>query len=239
MKKAIKLCSIVLLLIFFVGVQINIDKGFNYPFKPVSTLRAKDASFMNFWGLLLGMRKLSADWAWINVLQYYGTHFEDHDEEHDHVHEHGEVCHKCIQWGVYEGLFSRCQAVIRLDPYFHYAYLYGAGALAFNHERFDEAIELLEEGVQNNPDYWRFRLYLGAIAARQKGEYYRVIPLLEQVVFAPDAPTMLRSILAQIYENQGQYAKAKLLWEYILASAEQDRYIEKAKKHLEKLDQNK
>ncbi len=233
MKNFFLLFIIVVLVVLLINIQQNIEKSFNYPFKPVTTLQIKEATFVNFWGVLLGLRRLSADLAWIDVLQYYGTHFEE-DEHEDGKHHH--EGHRHIQWGEYKELLSHCQVVIRLDPYFKYAYLYGAGALAFNHERFDQAIELLEEGVANNPEYWRFHLYLGAIVARQKGEYQKVIPLLEQVVFAPETPMMLRSILAQIYEKQGNYHKARLVWEYILSTATEEHYIKRAKSHLEKLN---
>ncbi len=241
MKRFSCFLFIIILAVFFVITQEKIEKNFKYPFQPMTTLKAKEVKFTNFWGVLLGLRRLSADLAWIDVLQYYGSHEEetehkDEDEhEGEHVHEPGRECPHCLKWGEYKELLSRCQAIIRLDPYFHYAYLYGSGALAFNHNRFDEAVELLDEGVQNNPQYWRFRLYLAAIAYIRKAEYDKIIPLLEQVAFDLEAPTMIRNILAQIYEKKGEYYKAKLLWEYILNTAAEDVYIKRAKEHLEKI----
>jgi tetratricopeptide (TPR) repeat protein len=233
MKKLISL--IVILIILLVGIQNQLDKSFFYPYSSVGNIKAKQATLVNFWGVLLGARRLSADLAWINLLQYYGSHIIEQDgKEVERKNLPGEDID--FFEAEYKGLFSRCQTVVRIDPYFQYAYLYGGAALAFNQERYNEAIALLEEGVANNPNYWKFQLYLAAIAYVQKKDYTRVVPLLEQIALVPEAPTMLKSVLAQVYEKNKQYDKAKLLWEYIANTAGEQDYIEKAKKHLEKIN---
>ena len=65
MKKLIAL--IIILIILLVGIQSRLDKNFIYPYSSISNIRAQQATFVNFWGVLLGMRRLSADLAWINL----------------------------------------------------------------------------------------------------------------------------------------------------------------------------
>ncbi|MFH1238955.1 MAG: hypothetical protein V1653_02460, partial [bacterium] len=81
MKKTVWLYLVVILIIASIITQVQVDKNFRYPFQPISTLKIKEATFANFWGILLGLRRLSADLAWINVLQYYGTHFDEAGKE--------------------------------------------------------------------------------------------------------------------------------------------------------------
>ncbi len=221
-----KFWFILLLLGILVLTQIKLEKNFVYPFPPIKSLNLKEASFLNFWGILLGFRRLSADLAWIRILQYYGTH---EDEENQDVR--GE--HICLKEEGYKKLSPLFQLVVRLDPYFHFAYLYGSGILAYNHERYDEAVSLLEEGVNNCPKYWKFNFYLAAIGYKRKKQENKVIYLLEKVVKYPDCPVMIKSVLAQLYEKKLQFNKAKQMWENILRTSKDRGYKEKAKKHLQ------
>ena len=221
-----KFWFILLLFGILVLTQIKLEKNFVYPFPSIKNLNLKEASFLNFWGILLGFRRLSADLAWIRILQYYGTH---EDGENQHVR--GE--HICLKKEGYKKLLPLFQLVVRLDSYFHFAYLYGSGILAYNHERYDEAINLLEEGVSNCPKYWKFNFYLAAIGYKIKKQENKVIYLLEKVVNYSDCPVMIKSVLAQLYEKNLQFNKAEQMWENILRTSKDRGYREKAKKHLQ------
>ncbi len=223
-----KFWFILLLLGILVLTQVKLEKNFVYPFPPIRNLNLKEASFLNFWGILLGFRRLSADLAWIRILQYYGTH---EDEADQHIKENS----VCMQKESYNKLFPLFCLVVRLDPYFHFAYLYGSGILAYNHERYDEAVSLLEEGVSNCPKYWKFNVYLAAIGYKIKKQENKVIYLLEKVVDYSDCPVMIKSILALLYEKKLQYVKAKRIWENILKTSKDKGYRKKAKKHLQYL----
>jgi len=207
MKKSM---SIIILILPLFGLSIfsqhQVEKRFQSPLP--SIIEVKLSSFIYFWGSLLGLRRLSSDLAWIRLLQYYGTL----EREEEHVR-HGDYCER----GEYENLLPMCQEVVRLDPYFHYAYLFGGGCLAFNHERYDEAIELLREGVRNDPKFWKFRLYIAAIVFTRTREYDKVIPLLEEATRYRDCPEVVKIFLANIYEAKREYAKAIAIWENILA----------------------
>lgn len=194
-----------------------------FPFAPIRTLildlsqhfertvsverpLGSQAGFRDLAGVAAGMRRLTADVAWISVLQYYGAR-----EEHSEGDAHADEPHD-FAGGSYPALGPMTLRVTRLDPSFHYAYLYGAGALAFNLDRPDEALAILEEAIRYNPTYWKFRLYVGAIAYKQRGQNEQMIALLEDAIRFPDCPTMVKSILANIYEERGNPARSLQIW---------------------------
>jgi len=222
MKKSISLLMLVLpLLGLSVFAQYQVERRFEFPLP--SIVEIKPSSFIYFWGSLLGLRRVSSDLAWIRLLQYYGTL----EGEEEHVHH----LHHCER-GEYEELLPMCQEVIRLDPYFHYAYLFGGGTLAFNHQRYDEAIELLQQGIKNNPKFWRFRLYIAAIVYTKTKEYDKVVPLLEEAIKYRDCPEVVKIFLANIYKAKGEFVKAITIWEHILATSRDEWARAAAENHL-------
>ncbi|MCK5533755.1 hypothetical protein KAI68_01465 [bacterium] len=221
-----KICFILLLVGILVLTQIKLEKKFVYPFPCISNLSLEEASFLNFWGVLLGFRRLSADLVWIKMLQYYGTRKEGDDAL-------SKKKYVGVEKEEYKKLFPFFQAVVKLDPFFCFAYLYGSGILAYNHERYDEAVSLLEEGITSNPKYWKFNFYLGAIGYKIKKQEKKVIYLLEKIVEYPDCPVMIKSVLAQLYEKKLQHIKAGLIWENILRTSNDKGYRKKAEKHLQ------
>lgn len=225
MKKSISLLILILpLLGLSIFSQYQVERRFEFPLP--SIVEVKPSSFIYFWGSLLGLRRLSSDLAWIRLLQYYGTLEE---EEHVHRLDH---CER----GEYEKLLPMCEEVVRLDPYFHYAYLFGGGCLAFNHERYDEAIELLQQGIKNDPKFWRFRLYIAAIVYTRTKEYDKVIPLLEEAIRYRDCPEVVKIFLANIYKAKGEYVKAIAIWEHIVATSRNEQVRSTARSQLEKIE---
>lgn len=236
------LLFLLILSIFFLSLRIN--ASLRFPFPPINQLifdiskefsgltsverpLASEGGFRDFSGLLLGMRRLTADIAWISVLQYYGSH-ETEDEGGKHPHVFGA--------GKYFALKKMVLRVTRLDPSFVYAYLYGAGAMGWNLDRPEEAMEILQEGIRYNPTYWKFRLYVGALVYKKKGEFDNMIGLLEDAVRYPDCPTMIKSILGTLYEERGKYPQALKLWIDIFESSEKDMtYKQKAERHIDLL----
>ncbi|MEE9315882.1 MAG: tetratricopeptide repeat protein [bacterium] len=226
MKKSISLLILILpLLGLSVFSQYQVERRFKFPLP--SIVEIKPSSFIYFWGSLLGLRRLSSDLAWIRLLQYYGTL----EGEEEHVHH----LHHCER-GEYEDLLPMCQEVVRLDPYFHYAYLFGGGTLAFNHQRYDEAIELLQEGIKNNPKFWRFRLYIAAIVYTKTKQYDKVVTLLEEAIRYRDCPEVVKIFLANIYKAKGEYVKAIVIWENILATSRDEWARSAAESHLKEME---
>ncbi len=90
--------------------------------------------------------------------------------------------------------------------------MYTAGALAWNIERNDEALKLLYEGINRNPKYWKFRLYIAGIVYKQAGKYKEMVKVLEEAITYSDCPNIVKSILASIYEYEDRYVDALKLW---------------------------
>ncbi|MDI6757257.1 MAG: hypothetical protein QME32_04465, partial [Endomicrobiia bacterium] len=91
----------------------------------------------------------------------------------------------------HKDIYDMTLRVVRLDPHFKYAYLFSGGALAWNYGRTDEALAILREGIQNNPDYWQFHLYISAILYKQDLKNDEMLSLLEMAIKEKDAPNMV------------------------------------------------
>lgn len=179
--------------------------------------------------LLLGTRRLGADVAWISILQYYGGEESEGKEEFVDRPLEGRS-------EKYPSLKKLTLRTLRLDPQLHYAVLYGAGALAFNLNRPEEAVEILEEAIQRNPQYWKYQLYLGAILYKQKGKFDSMLHLLEDAIQYPDCPTLIKSILANIYKVNKNYVRSLQIWIEIYEGKDTS-YHEKARNQIEELKQ--
>jgi len=175
---------------------------FQDPFPPLSVSLSTPTTQLNdFIGIALGIRRLTADIAWIQTLQYYGTEEANQSEEE---FENG--------IGKYPLFLAYCQRVARIDPYFTYVYFYGGGALGWNMNRLDEAEILLKEGIAFNPTEWRLQQYLAALAYQKNHDLSKLTLFLESFVQEEDCPSLLRALLANIYKKQGRYEDAIKIW---------------------------
>ncbi|MBN1621152.1 MAG: hypothetical protein JW871_01010 [Endomicrobiales bacterium] len=162
--------------------------------------------------------------------KYHGT--DEEAEEHEHKHEE-EHAHKHAEKGKRNPeLLAYCYRALQLDPFFYYIYLYGAGALAWNEDRPEEAIELLNHGIQTMENYrsnitkdssqpfWQFHLYSSAIIYRKSGDFGKMISNLELAAQQQNCPNLVKAILANIYSRRGENAKALKLWIEIYDSSD-------------------
>lgn len=213
----------VLLLIAILFLSVKIDSSLRFPFPPLNQLIwdsaeefkdktslekpfGSEGGFRDLSFLLLGMRKLAADIAWISVLQYFGSReFAGESDEDVHPPHH-------LEGGNYPALKKMVLRVMRLDPSLHYVTFYGAGAFGWLLNRPEEAMEILQEAIHYNPTQWRFRYYVGALLYKEKGEFSEMIKLLEEAIQFPDCPTMMKSILANIYKERKNYRRSLEIW---------------------------
>ena len=150
----------------------------------------------------VGSRAVAADLAWIQLLQYAAEGLPELPSPPDRP---------------MADLKTMALRVVRLDPAFHRAYLYGASLLGWFGEvnRPREAGELLREGLRRDPGQPLYSLYLAALAYQKKGDVEKMVALLETMVDDPRAPSMLKPILANLYKQRGEYGKALRLWEQV------------------------
>lgn len=245
----LRIVLIFLLFLILTNVLLRHSIGFDtyssrYRIFGKQTLPLENFFILDSLGIVLGLRKLVSDIAWIQLLQYYGGEppEENHDCHHESCYEHMTK----IQPGKYKQLINYCRRVTRLDPLYSLVYFYGVGALAWNLERPDEALEYLNEGLQNlefqktepNTDYWELVKYQQAIYYKLGGKYKEMLNQLRLIVDGGKAPNMVKAILANLYKKFGYYDEAIQIWEQLLASGDPE-YTERAKQQIKKLKQMK
>ncbi len=205
--------------------------------------------------VLNGARRLGADLAFIQLMQYYGSaenanpnhprgwhrkpaplHHDEHEEGHNHLHlgSEGNADATNQKSLAFPQLLDYTLRAGSLDPRFHFLFLFSSGALAFNLNRGDEAMAVLEEGARGDPGFWRYRLYQGAIAFRKNQEIDKAVANLEQAILDPECPSMIKNILGNIYIKQGNLQRAKDIYLDLLNSRDAS-YTTFAEQQLRKL----
>lgn len=182
----------------------SVLRGRSRNFPPLGELPATPFTLQDAILASTGFRAAAADLAWIQVLQYAAGSLPSVPADRP--------------GRPYDHLKPLCQRIVRLDPSFHRAYLYGAGILGWFHgvERPDEALELLEEGMRRDPGQPLYALYVAALAYKKSGDADRMIALLERTFNDSKTPTMMKAILANTRKSRGEYEKALELWSRIL-----------------------
>lgn len=224
MGKIARITIFCLLVGLLFSLQRFIDDFYLYPFPTLSHLPDIDEKpYLELGGIFLGLRSAAADLVWINTLQYYGGSADEEEHEHAHQedsHEHEHHSHHDLDREAYQRLYPLCKRAIWLDPYFMHVYYLGSAAIGFVQERYEEASQLLEEGVvwNYNPKsvhYWRMNYALAALGYAKVKDYKKLVRVLERVVDYNESPLILLRVLANTYEKNGEYDKALFLWSHI------------------------
>jgi tetratricopeptide (TPR) repeat protein len=170
-------------------------------FPPLSELPRTPLIFQDVAFASAGLRAAGADLAWVQMLQYAadGLDVFPGDSGYDHIKE-------------------LSQRVTRLDPSFHRAYLYAAGILGWFHgvDRPNEALDILLEARRLDPGQKLYGLYIAGLAYKKKGDSERMVALLDSAYDDPQTSSIMRTILANIHQERGEYDKALAIWEDIL-----------------------
>jgi tetratricopeptide (TPR) repeat protein len=135
-----------------------------------------------------------------------------------------------------DGLWPLLDLATTLDPNLIPAYRFGSTFLAearpVGAGRPDYAIELIERGIRENPEYWRLYQDLGNI-------YYFSLQDSQKAAEAYDAGSKvagarpwMKIMAARIAERGDTRQTSRLLWTEIYQSAQDDTVRENAKTHL-------
>jgi tetratricopeptide (TPR) repeat protein len=181
-----------------------------------ASLRNAQTELQDVASVALGMRRLGADLAWVQTLQYYGTPEEGQSESD---FENG--------IGTYPRFLELCKRTSGIDPYFTFVYYYGGGVLGWNLNRPDEAEELLKAGIAANPAEWRLPQYLAGLAYQKDHDLAKLTLFLESVTSDPQCPLMMKALLANLYKKQKAYGKAISMWQTIYQAGDPD-YMRRA-----------
>jgi hypothetical protein len=216
------------------GAGASASRGLSIAaFPPPAEIRVpRDGAAGDMVGMALGARRLMADVWFIRLMQYYGTPElrEGESEDSEEVHERD-----INSAGKYPDFLARARHVLEIDPGFTMAALYGAGSLAFNMNRPDEAEALLNFGLLYRPREWKYLTLLTAIGYSKASNPSEVAAAITPLLKDPDCPVMLKQLAAFLNKKAGNFAQAAAIYADIAATSRDAAYVANARRELERL----
>lgn len=169
--------------------------------------------------LSLGYDGLVGDIYWTRVVQYYGG-----------MHRSG--------GGRYELLWPLLDITTHLDPHLIAAYEFGGTFLSARPPNGaglpQQAIQLVEYGIQNNPDDWHLYYDLGFIYYELK-DYRAASDAFARGARVPKAHPFLQTLAARMAEHGGDRETARILWTATYQTARDENIRSNALVHLRAL----
>jgi len=147
--------------------------------------------------LSLGYNGLLADVYWTRAVQYFGArhYLGSHD---------------------YELLAPLLEITTGLDPHLTVAYEFGANFLApqppYGAGMPQQAIQLVNEGIRDNPNVWNLYYNLGFIYYTELKDYPKAADAFARGSKVPDAHPFLRIMAAQMAQHSGELQMARMMW---------------------------
>jgi tetratricopeptide (TPR) repeat protein len=168
----------------------------------------------------LGYDGLLADIYWTRAVQYFGGR-----------HHAGAQS--------YDLLYPLLDITTHLDPQLVAAYQFGASFLAppppDGAGQPERAIQLMEYGIQNNPNDWKLYYDLGFVYYMNLKDYRKAADAFDRGSKVPDAHPFVRLLAAQMAEHAGDFDTARMMWSATYQNS-QDRLIrQNAIEHLRAL----
>jgi hypothetical protein len=116
----------------------------------------------------------------------------------------------------YNLLAPLLQITTQLDPHLVVAYEFGSSFLAPKPPdgagQPERAIELMDYGIQNNPNDWHLYYDLGFLYYMELKDYKNAAETFERGSQVPNAHPFLRIFAAQMAQHAGEYETARMLW---------------------------
>jgi hypothetical protein len=163
---------------------------------------------------------LAADLYWTRAVQYYGNKRADQQANLD------------LLWPLLD-------VTTTLDPNLIVAYRFGGMFLSDSLPRGagqpERGIELLQRGIRNNPEYWRFYEDLGFIYYFDLHDYHNAAEALMAGSKVPGAMVWMKTAAARIAEKGESLETSAKLWSEVYNSTSEPSIKENAKVHLQLL----
>jgi tetratricopeptide (TPR) repeat protein len=161
---------------------------------------------------------LLADIYWTRAVQYYGN---------KHARRDGNIVE----------LWPLLDVTTTLDPHLVVAYRFGAMFLSDpapqGAGRPDLAIELIQRGIRQNPEYWRFYQNLGFVYYFDLKDYQKAAAAFLEGSKNPDSQVWMKVLAARILEQGETRATSVFLWNEIYQSATDPAIKQNALTHLQ------
>jgi tetratricopeptide (TPR) repeat protein len=126
-----------------------------------------------------------------------------------------------------------------LDPHLIPAYETGSIFLSqkipYGANRPDQAVELLEKGIRENPDNWHLYFTLGFVQYWDRRDYKGAQDAFERGSQVTDAPPYLKVMAARMAEKASDPATAIAMWKTIYDSSTNPSIRDTAVKHIDSL----
>jgi hypothetical protein len=172
--------------------------------------------------MLLGFHSLAADLYWLRTVQYFGGKRLYEPEKR------------------FDLLGPLLDITTDLDSHLKIAYRYGAIFLSEPWPRGAglplKGVELVDKGIVNNPEYWRFYLDRGFIYFWHLEDYEKAAETFLDGSKIPGAPYWMVATAGRTLTQGGQRETARLLWRALYDLAENEQIKGNAEIHLQQLD---
>lgn len=210
-----------LLLPGFAGVwklQERIDGQFDAMHQEADDLVLRSGKLLKV--MSLEYAPLVADLYWTRVVQYYGDKAVLHDSN-------------------FELLWPLLDVTTTLDPHLLVAYRFGSMFLSESAPsgagRPDLAIQLIQRGIEANPDYWRFYQDLGFIYYFELHDYDKASAAFLEGSKHPQALPWMKVLAAKVIEQGDNPETSAFLWNEIYTTTTDPQMKENAATHLQLL----
>jgi tetratricopeptide (TPR) repeat protein len=211
---------IALLLAMSVGVQVVRDRGWEpyYPEDPTMWLRSGPLMSR----LALGYDALVSDVYWMRAVIYYGGK------------------HRAEGRRSYDLLYPLLELVTTLDPHFRVAYRFGALFLAEAYPegaaRPDQAIALLERGIEQDGGRWEYYHDIGFVNYWWLHDYKSAAEWFARAAERPNAAEWLKPLAATTLAQGGDRQSSRVLWTELLRANDTEWLRQAAEHRLRQLD---
>ena len=170
------------------------------------------------------MKRLSLEYApllgavyWTRAVQYFGSKHRAHDTN-------------------LEQLWPLLDIATTLDPNQTVAYQFGAMFLSDAPPRGagqpDQAVALLERGIEANPDHWRFYQDLGNVYYFDKKDYAKASEAFEEGSRMPGAQVFMKTMAAKIAAEGESLEISYALWLDVFQTTKDKDVRKNADQHL-------
>ncbi len=163
---------------------------------------------------------LLADIYWTRVVQYYGNKRVRHQANH-------------------ELLWPLLDITTTLDPNLLVSYRFGAIFLSqpapAGAGRPDLAVQLIQRGIQANPDYWRLYEDLGFVYYSDLQDYPKASEAFLEGSKIPGAQVWMKVMAAKIATEGESFAASMFLWKDIYDSTSDAMIKQNALQHMQML----
>jgi tetratricopeptide (TPR) repeat protein len=141
---------------------------------------------------------------WTRAVQYYGEQHAAHSRD-------------------FSSLWPLLDIATTLDPNLLPAYRFGSMFLSEaapgGAGRLDQAVVLLQRGIQENPEYWRFYQDLGFIYYMDAKDYRQAAQAFEEGSRKPGAKLWMRVMAAKVAAEGESFETSMFLWRDVYQTA--------------------